>query len=103
MSCVDTPYILFCCLISRGEDRGAIRPADAGESFNIDMNISHFAPRHPAVFLHMLTPLHVYFNTKQSQHNKSCMNNPNNYFNYPVCCISVHSIYRFIFEKKKKL
>lgn len=35
MSCVDTPYILFCCLISRGEDKGAIRPADAGESFNM--------------------------------------------------------------------
>lgn len=57
LSCVDTPYILFCCLISRGEDKGAIRPADADESFNID-----FAPQHAAVFLHMLSPLHVYSN-----------------------------------------
>lgn len=63
----------FAALFPEVTTAEPIRPADAADSFTVDMKICHFAPQHPAVFLHMLSPRHVYFNYEQP--NKSCMKN----------------------------
>lgn len=37
ISFVDIVYIIFCCLVFRDEEEGALRPADADKNLNIDM------------------------------------------------------------------
>lgn len=63
LSSVGFVYILSCCLISRGEEEGVLRPADADKNYEIDMKIWLHASQYTVAYAHIPSSA-VYLNKK---------------------------------------